>query len=87
MELASIATYGENVHTFVNRDLHRPLPARYAWVDEAGRRPVWGYALDHVVGNVELGRMNHWVEFYERTLGFTELIRFFARPSTPSTPR
>ena len=32
--------------------------------------------VDHVVGNVELGRMEHWVEFYERCLGFTELIHF-----------
>src|SRR5205814_3035260 len=33
-------------------------------------------AVDHVVGNVELGRMDYWVEFYERVLGFTELIHF-----------
>src|SRR5205085_12603321 len=32
--------------------------------------------LDHVVGNVELGAMEEWVEFYERVLGFTELIHF-----------
>jgi 4-hydroxyphenylpyruvate dioxygenase len=33
-------------------------------------------AIDHCVGNVELGRMEHWVEFYERVLGFTEMIHF-----------
>src|SRR5207237_4710521 len=32
--------------------------------------------IDHVVGNVELGRMNYWVEFYERTMGFTNIIHF-----------
>ena len=32
--------------------------------------------VDHVVGNVELGRMNHWVEFYERVFGMTEMIHF-----------
>ena len=37
------------------------------------RRPD---ALDHVVGNVELGRMNDWVEFYERVFGMTEMIHF-----------
>ena len=33
-------------------------------------------AIDHVVGNVELGRMDYWVEFYERTMGFTNIIHF-----------
>jgi 4-hydroxyphenylpyruvate dioxygenase len=33
-------------------------------------------ALDHIVGNVELGRMEHWVEFYERVFGMTEMIHF-----------
>ena len=33
-------------------------------------------AIDHVVGNVELGRMNHWVEYYEKTMGMTEMIHF-----------
>ena len=33
-------------------------------------------AIDHVVGNVELGRMNHWVEYYEKTMGLTEMIHF-----------
>jgi 4-hydroxyphenylpyruvate dioxygenase len=32
--------------------------------------------IDHVVGNVELGRMQHWVEFYERVFGMTEMIHF-----------
>ena len=33
-------------------------------------------AIDHVVGNVELGHMNDWVEFYERVFGMTEMIHF-----------
>src|SRR5438309_842827 len=44
-----------------------------------GPRPVCAIGLqniDHVVGNVELGRMEHWVEFYERAFGMTELIHF-----------
>jgi len=32
--------------------------------------------IDHVVGNVELGKMNEWVSFYERIMGFTELRHF-----------
>src|SRR5438128_825317 len=33
-------------------------------------------AIDHCVGNVELGRMNHWVEFYERVFGMTNIVHF-----------
>ena len=78
IELASIATYGDNLHTFVNRDDYAgPYMPGYVSVGENGSTAGIGLqTLDHVVGNVELGRMNHWVEFYERVLGFTELIHF-----------
>jgi 4-hydroxyphenylpyruvate dioxygenase len=79
IELATIATYGENVHTFVNRsDYEGPYMPGYRSVAEDGR-PHGGVGLkmlDHVVGNVELGRMQHWVEYYERCFGMTELIHF-----------
>jgi 4-hydroxyphenylpyruvate dioxygenase len=80
VQLAAIATYGETIHTFVNReDYAGPyLPGYRAVPTGDGAAPV-GVGLqlvDHVVGNVELGRMQHWVEFYERCLGFTELIHF-----------
>ena len=79
VELAAIATYGENIHTFVNRDDYAgPYLPGYTSTTENGA-PASGIGLqviDHVVGNVELGRMEHWVEFYERCLGFTELIHF-----------
>jgi 4-hydroxyphenylpyruvate dioxygenase len=79
VELATIATYGENVHTFVNRSQYEGahLPG-YVSVSTNGAAPdgLGLLAVDHVVGNVELGRMDHWVEFYERVLGFTELIHF-----------
>ena len=79
VELASIATYGDNIHTFVNRDDYAGpyLPGYASSVDNGS--PTTGIGLqnlDHVVGNVELGRMNHWVEFYERAFGMTELIHF-----------
>ena len=79
VELATIATYGDTVHTFVNRsDYGGPyLPG----LRRADRRTadVVGVGLlmiDHVVGNVELGRMNHWVEFYERVFGMTNILHF-----------
>ena len=81
VELATIATYGENVHTFVNRkDYTGPfLPGFQEVARTNGRPPIGGVglrAIDHVVGNVELGRMDYWVEFYERTMGFTNIIHF-----------
>ena len=54
------------------------VPARLS-VRLAERRPARGVGLisiDHVVGNVELGRMDEWVEFYARVLGFTQLTHF-----------
>jgi 4-hydroxyphenylpyruvate dioxygenase len=79
VELAAIGTYGENVHTFVNRSEYEGayLPGyRLLSSNGAGGNGIGLVALDHVVGNVELGRMNHWVSYYERTMGFTELIHF-----------
>ena len=78
VELATIATYGDTVHTFVNRgDYAGPyLPGYVARAPNGVPRGIGLRAIDHVVGNVELGRMNHWVEFYERTMGFTEMIHF-----------
>lgn len=78
VQLATIATYGDTVHTFVDRE-------DYAGAHLPGFRPLESAdgsagnglrTIDHVVGNVELGRMEHWVSFYERCLGFTELIHF-----------
>jgi 4-hydroxyphenylpyruvate dioxygenase len=79
VELASIATYGEVIHTFVNRgDYAGPYLPGYRSTVENGQRAegVGLKMLDHVVGNVELGRMNHWVEFYERVFGMTNIVHF-----------
>src|ERR671922_1032713 len=79
VELAAIATYGETVHAFVNRDDYAgPYLPGYRSTLEDGQ-PGTGVgliALDHVVGNVELGRMNVWVEFYERVFGMTNIVHF-----------
>ena len=79
VELAVIATYGENLHTFVNRSEYAgPYLPGYRSAAPNGQ-PSAGVGLaqiDHVVGNVELGRMDFWVEFYELTMGFTELLHF-----------
>jgi 4-hydroxyphenylpyruvate dioxygenase len=79
VELAAIATYGDTVHGFVDRtDYAGPYLPGYVSIAENGRRDagVGLRAIDHCVGNVELGRMEHWVEFYERAFGMTEMIHF-----------
>ena len=80
VKLASIATYGETVHTFVERQNYKGafLPGYRSVSSNQPRRvrPAGLAGIDHVVGNVELGKMNEWVAFYERVLGFTQLIHF-----------
>jgi 4-hydroxyphenylpyruvate dioxygenase len=79
IELSAIATYGDTLHTFVDRaDYAGPYMPGYVSVAANGRAQggVGLRSIDHCVGNVELGRMEHWVSFYERVLGFTEMIHF-----------
>jgi 4-hydroxyphenylpyruvate dioxygenase len=79
VELATIGTYGENVHTFVNRaEYTGPYLPGYVSLSPNGHRGkgVGLIAIDHVVGNVELGKMNHWVEFYEQVFGMTNIVHF-----------
>jgi 4-hydroxyphenylpyruvate dioxygenase len=78
VELAGIATYGDTTHTFVNRSEYAGpyLPGYVSIAEDGVGRGVGLVAIDHVVGNVELGRMDEWVGFYERCLGFTELLHF-----------
>ncbi|MBA3476732.1 MAG: 4-hydroxyphenylpyruvate dioxygenase [Actinobacteria bacterium] len=79
VELATIGTYGEVVHTFVNRTQYTgPYLPGYVPLASNGHRGtgVGLIAIDHVVGNVELGKMNHWVEFYEQVFGMTNIVHF-----------
>lgn len=77
---AAIALYGDTVITFVERQHYQGafLPGFQAVKTSLPRRarPAGLAAIDHVVGNVELGKMNVWVEFFERVLGFTQLVHF-----------
>jgi 4-hydroxyphenylpyruvate dioxygenase len=79
IQLAAIATYGDTIHSFVEREGYEgPYMPGYISVSSNGQTtPGVGLkTIDHCVGNVELGRMEHWVEFYERAFGMTEMIHF-----------
>jgi 4-hydroxyphenylpyruvate dioxygenase len=75
---ASIATYGDTVHSFVQRDGYEgPFMPGYAPIEDPPAAPETGIAaIDHIVGNVEEGKMDEWVGFYRDVLGFRQLIHF-----------
>jgi 4-hydroxyphenylpyruvate dioxygenase len=79
VQLSSIATYGETHHLFVQREDYKGafLPG-FERRAEATKNPddMQLMAIDHIVGNVELGHMNEWVHYYERVFGMTEMIHF-----------
>lgn len=74
---SAIATYGDTIHTFVERGAYNGFMPGF---EEMNVEPPNGDAglvnIDHIVGNVELGKMNHWVDFYANTLGFSQLLHF-----------
>lgn len=82
VRLAAIATYGETRHTLVQRSQYTgPYLPGYVARTSAYRKRADApkrifQALDHVVGNVELGKMNEWVAFYNRVMGFTNMAEF-----------
>jgi len=78
VRLASIATYGETRHTLVDRSRYTGpyLPGYVVRKSAIGKPKRLFQALDHVVGNVELGQMDTWVDFYNRIMGFTNMAEF-----------
>ncbi|MET9416260.1 4-hydroxyphenylpyruvate dioxygenase [Streptomyces klenkii] len=76
--LAAIATYGKTRHTLVDRSAYTGpyLPGYVAAkpLVEPGERRF--QAIDHCVGNVELGKMNEWVAFYNNVMHFTNMKEF-----------
>ena len=88
--VASIKTYGRCVHTFVSRSGDYALPKVkkggefmpvFKKIDSPvnahnAKHPCGLKYVDHLVGNVELGRMNHWVDWYANVLGFSMFKHF-----------
>jgi 4-hydroxyphenylpyruvate dioxygenase len=82
VRMAAIAAYGDTRHTLVDRSRYTGphLPGYVArtssFVRRAGAPRRLFQAVDHVVGNVELGAMDRWVDFYNRVMGFTNMAEF-----------
>ncbi len=82
VRVAAIAAYGDTRHTLVDRSRYHGvyLPGYVPRTAPHAEPPVVResgvVALDHVVGNVELGRMDEWVDFYNRVMGFTNMAEF-----------
>ncbi|HMD02234.1 MAG TPA: 4-hydroxyphenylpyruvate dioxygenase, partial [Candidatus Baltobacteraceae bacterium] len=77
--LASIASYGDTIHTFVERDkYHGPFLPHFRRVTQSPRaRHRAGLRhIDHVVGNVGWNEMDRWVRYYRKGFGFDQLVSF-----------
>ncbi|MFD0557647.1 4-hydroxyphenylpyruvate dioxygenase [Stackebrandtia endophytica] len=87
IRIAAIATYGETRNVLIDRSKYNgpfmpgfvaasPIVDRSAAIAD-GREPKRFFqALDHVVGNVEEGKMLEWVEYYQKVMGFTNIVEF-----------
>lgn len=75
---SGIHTYGETVHIFVERSAYNGvfLPGYKKWESHYNPKPVGLKFIDHMVGNVDWGQMNNWVDFYAKVMGFQQIISF-----------
>lgn len=81
LELAQVAAFGDTVHTFVNRTRYASTLLEPGYRSDDLPNPTIGpdvglQRIDHVVGNVEQGKLHDWVSFYSEVLGFGELQHF-----------
>ena len=73
---AAIHTYGDTLHSFISyRDYRGPFLPGYQAAD-VPNDAAGLLVVDHIGGNVELGKMNEWAEFYSKVMGFSRYITF-----------
>lgn len=75
---SGIHTYGDTVHVFVERKNYNGvfLPGFVKWESDYNPGTAGLKYIDHMVGNVELGGMNEWADFYSNIMGFANLVTF-----------
>ncbi len=73
---ATIQTYGDTVHSFISSSCYRGpfLPGYVAEVVETQDSGILRF--DHIAGNVEPGKMEHWASWYSKMLGFKRYMSF-----------
>ena len=78
VRMSGIKLYGDTVHVFVERKNYKGifLPGFREWKSSFETKPVGLKHVDHCVGNVGWGEMNTWVSFYERVMGFRNILSF-----------
>ncbi|MDQ3629032.1 MAG: 4-hydroxyphenylpyruvate dioxygenase [Actinomycetota bacterium] len=82
VRMAAIAAYGDTRHSLVQRSAYAGVylpgyePRISTYTRREGAPTRLFQALDHVVGNVELGQMDGWVDFYNRVMGFVNMAEF-----------
>ncbi len=78
LKVCAIHTYGDTIHKFVERKKYTGpfMPGYKPAASNFSTTPVGLEVIDHCVGNVELGKMNDWVKFYEDVMGFKMIITF-----------
>lgn len=74
---SAIYAYGETQHVFVDRsEYNGPFAPTYRAIKNKPGESAGLAAIDHIVGNVQLGKMNYWVNFYHQVMGFRQLLHF-----------
>ncbi len=84
LRYSAVKAYGDTIIKFVDRsDFKGGFAPGYVLWDGASppdsKSRYVGYGLthiDHIVGNVELGAMNRWVDFFAKSMGFSQLVHF-----------
>jgi 4-hydroxyphenylpyruvate dioxygenase len=78
LRYSAIHAYGDTVIKFVERDDYAGAfaPGFEPRTSTAPHEGAGLVTIDHIVGNVELGQMDRWVNFFAETMGFTQLVHF-----------
>ncbi|WP_394748339.1 4-hydroxyphenylpyruvate dioxygenase [Spongiimicrobium salis] len=78
VRMSAIRTYGETIHVFVERRKYQGvfMPGFKAWNPYYKPENVGLKYIDHIVGNVGWNEMNKWCNFYEKIMGFAQLVSF-----------
>jgi 4-hydroxyphenylpyruvate dioxygenase len=78
LRTAAIQAYGQTLFKFIDRsEYDGPFSPTYrALPEDKNAKPVGIAAIDHIVGNVELGKMDYWVNWFHKIMGFRQIVHY-----------